>query len=228
VRDPWLRQHPMLLASRAPGNACLTGLTASLRGTQDRRVNRQSKGCGTVMRSAPYGLVSQWTADECVRQSIAGSFLSHGHETAAAAAAAFTLIIRLIIDGADVRSAALTCLDDLPRLVDVDTSETCAALAGACQAAVTGAPTPASVTSLGEGWVAEEALAIGLFAALVHGDDITAALTLAVTHSGDSDSTGSICGNLLGAAHGLGKLPEDLAARNEAAPLIAQLTAQLD
>jgi ADP-ribosylglycohydrolase len=36
------------------------------------------------------------------------------------------------------------------------------------------------------------------------------ALSLAVTHSGDSDSTGAICGNILGALHGDTALPPAL------------------
>ena len=36
------------------------------------------------------------------------------------------------------------------------------------------------------------------------------ALALSVTHSGDSDSTGAICGNILGARHGDGALPPEL------------------
>jgi ADP-ribosylglycohydrolase len=37
------------------------------------------------------------------------------------------------------------------------------------------------------------------------------ALALAVSHGGDSDSTGSICGNILGALHGETWLPAELA-----------------
>ncbi|MFN8027118.1 MAG: ADP-ribosylglycohydrolase family protein [Acidimicrobiia bacterium] len=55
------------------------------------------------------------------------------------------------------------------------------------------------IEALGAGWVAEEALAIGVYCALV-ATDLRAGLLLAVNHSGDSDSTGSIAGNLLGAA----------------------------
>ncbi len=63
--------------------------------------------------------------------------------------------------------------------------------------------------TLGGGWVGEEALAIGLCCALV-APDVRSGLLLAVNHSGDSDSTGSIAGNLLGAMHGLDALPQDL------------------
>ena len=47
--------------------------------------------------------------------------------------------------------------------------------------------------------MAEEALAIALFCALRHRDDFAAAIRAAVNHKGDSDSTGAICGNILGA-----------------------------
>ena len=52
---------------------------------------------------------------------------------------------------------------------------------------------------LGEGWVAEEALAIAVFCAVRYQDDFAKAIRVSVNHKGDSDSTGAICGNLLGA-----------------------------
>jgi ADP-ribosylglycohydrolase len=46
------------------------------------------------------------------------------------------------------------------------------------------------VTTLGRGWVAEEALAIGVYAALTAQGDFVRGVRNAVNHSGDSDSTG--------------------------------------
>src|SRR5256885_12103371 len=60
---------------------------------------------------------------------------------------------------------------------------------------------------MGKGFVAEEALAIGLYCALT-ARDFEDGIILAVNHSGDSDSTGSISGNLLGAASGVEAIPE--------------------
>nr|WP_312878542.1 ADP-ribosylglycohydrolase family protein [Lentzea indica] len=69
--------------------------------------------------------------------------------------------------------------------------------------------TPEEIESeLGGGWVGEEALAIGLHAALV-APDFASAVRVAVNHSGDSDSTGSICGNVLGARDGVAVIPGD-------------------
>ncbi len=67
--------------------------------------------------------------------------------------------------------------------------------------------TPETIETLGEGWVAEEALAISLYAALSFPDDFPAAVRLAVNHGGDSDSTGSITGSILGALLGMSAIP---------------------
>lgn len=69
-------------------------------------------------------------------------------------------------------------------------------------------PTPSqkAITQLGAGWIAEEALAVALYCSLV-ADNFRQGVLLAVNHSGDSDSTGSIAGNLLGAMHGDDAIP---------------------
>jgi ADP-ribosylglycohydrolase len=77
--------------------------------------------------------------------------------------------------------------------------ETLAALDAAVALADEGRPTPEMLSArLGAGWVGEQALAIAVCAALV-ARDVGDGVLLAVNHSGDSDSTGSICGNILGA-----------------------------
>jgi ADP-ribosylglycohydrolase len=60
---------------------------------------------------------------------------------------------------------------------------------------------------LGGGWVGEEALAIALYSALVAEDDFARAVRLAVNHSGDSDSTAAIAGNLVGLMVGVEGIP---------------------
>ena len=65
----------------------------------------------------------------------------------------------------------------------------------------------AAIHALGKGWVAEEALAIAIYCALRYGHDIAGALIAAVNHEGDSDSTGSITGNIIGAKIGYSNIP---------------------
>jgi ADP-ribosylglycohydrolase len=120
-----------------------------------------------------------------------------------------------VLVGAIVRGQALPDAIDttLQLLRDQDQhEETVQAIERAVEAAE-GTPSAATITSLGGGWVAEEALAMAIYAALAHPgpEDVLDALALAVTHSGDSDSTGAICGNILGALHGETALPPELA-----------------
>ena len=73
-------------------------------------------------------------------------------------------------------------------------------------------PSQAIVEGLGGAWIGEEALAIAVYCALVYPrhDQVLEALSLAVSHGGDSDSTGAICGNILGALHAAAALPRHL------------------
>jgi len=67
--------------------------------------------------------------------------------------------------------------------------------------------TQLQIGRLGEGWIAEEALAISLACALAYPEDWSSAVLLAVNHGGDSDSTGAITGALLGARLGMEAIP---------------------
>lgn len=60
-----------------------------------------------------------------------------------------------------------------------------------------------AIRELGQGWVAEETLAIAIYCSLKYSDDFDKAIIASVNHSGDSDSTGTVTGNILGAYLGL-------------------------
>ena len=65
-----------------------------------------------------------------------------------------------------------------------------------------------NIGHLGEGWTGEEALAIALYCSLKHFDCFEDAMIAAVNHGGDSDSTGAVTGNILGAAIGYEAIPQ--------------------
>ncbi|MGC3873452.1 ADP-ribosylglycohydrolase family protein [Halomonas sp. GXIMD04776] len=79
------------------------------------------------------------------------------------------------------------------------------------------APSPEGIDALGRGESAEEALAIAVWCALA-ASDYQQGVLWAVNHSGKSDSTGLLAGNLLGLRFGLPGLPtqwiEDLELRD--------------
>ena len=60
----------------------------------------------------------------------------------------------------------------------------------------------------GEGGHGDEALAIAFYCALKHFDSFEEAMIVAVNHGGESDSTGAVTGNILGAAVGYEAIPQ--------------------
>jgi ADP-ribosylglycohydrolase len=69
-------------------------------------------------------------------------------------------------------------------------------------------------------------LAIGVYCAL-KARDFRSGILLAVNHGGDSDSTGSIAGNLLGLIHGEAGIPATWLERLEAREVVAQVATDL-
>ena len=205
----WLIQQPALHSLRAPGNTCLS----ALRNMEHigRPATNNSKGCGGVMRVAPAGLVA-WRQDESVFGAFAWgtdfAALTHGHPTGSLTGGVLAALVFALIDGATLPEALITAKAILR--THAHHEETLAALELAEKLAANHTPaTPAheAIAQLGEGWIAEEALAISVYCALV-ARDLEHAVVLAVNHSGDSDSTGAIVGNLLGALHGDSAIPQ--------------------
>lgn len=209
-----LAAQEWLYARRAPGNACLSGLEARNMGTPGAPANPNSKGCGAVMRSAPFGLIPAHDVRTAFANAAACATQTHGHPSGFLSAGALAGLIRLLYGGTRIADA-------LPQVLELlaehdGHEEVSAALNQAIRAAESGpAPSAEVVETLGQGWVAEEALAIGVYCALVYepnrrGEPTWAlrdAIRLAVNHSGDSDSTGSICGNIMGVIFGQYALP---------------------
>ncbi|GGU02296.1 hypothetical protein GCM10010272_54360 [Streptomyces lateritius] len=227
VRTGWLRTLPWLYARRAPGNACLTGVAAGhvpdpcAPPGEPGPVNPQSKGCGTVMRSAPFGLTGG-SPSRAFALAAAASRITHGHPTAALSSGAFAAIVAYLLRGESRTGAVLRALELLRRHTGHE--ETTAALRAAVDLADEPcAPSAERVETLGAGWVAEEALAIAVHCFLAPTASVADALLLSVNHSGDSDSTGSICGNLLGAAVGDVRLPPQWLLLTEGRTAISQL-----
>ena len=198
---------------RAPGNTCLGALTAETPLGEPAR--NDSRGCGTIMRVAPVGLFG---GHDVAELAMTTSALTHGHRTGQEAAAAWALILNDVLDGATPEGAARAVLDRFG-------SETRHALEAALDAPRDGRPE--TVAGLGEGWIAEEALAIALYSALAS-SSFEEGLRIAVTHGGDSDSTGAIVSGLLGLMHPAEAMAHPWRREIECADLIDTLARDLD
>ncbi|MFK0001238.1 ADP-ribosylglycohydrolase family protein [Paenarthrobacter sp. NPDC090522] len=229
----WIDGQEVLKHRRAPGNACLSGLASGEMGTAARPVNADSKGCGTVMRSAPFGLIPHISPEAVAKLSMDAASLTHGHPAARLGAAAFSLLIHHIVAGSSVRTAttaALEYVDALPATAPELGGRITEALRLSAEGTTLG---PEELTTaLGEGWVAEEALAVGLYSVLLTAgrtpvEHFRAAIAVAINHSGDSDSTGSIAGNILGALYGEECLPPEWLDSLEAPDVIRGMAERL-
>jgi ADP-ribosylglycohydrolase len=204
LADGPLFEDLRLHEERAPGNTCISALRARVRarlqGKEVAKPLNDSKGCGGVMRVAPVGLV----ADEPWELGSRCAELTHAHPAGHESAGLLAEIVGEVVAGRSLAEAAARvwkyrrdqCHADTRRAIDR-------------AFALLHAGEPASselLETLGGGWVGEEALAIALYCALAC-PDLPSAMSLAVTHSGDSDSTGAIVGNLLGAALGEAAIP---------------------
>ncbi|MET7637391.1 ADP-ribosylglycohydrolase family protein [Streptomyces sp. NPDC005438] len=218
--DGWLAREEWLYSRRAPGNACLSGLQDARMGTVDQPKNPQSKGCGAVMRSAPFGLLVGWEPQLVFQIAVECAAQTHGHPTGYLSAGAFALIVHSLARGDSLDHGVQRALAQLAERPGHQ--ETSDALKHALGAVRQGLPNAARVEALGEGWIAEEALAMAVYCALV-AEDVRHGLLLAVNHGGDSDSTGSLCGNLLGAQHGETALPPGWVAEVEGRGTILEL-----
>jgi ADP-ribosylglycohydrolase len=215
----WLIGQDFLWQQRSPGYTCLTAIEAARPGSAAVPAN-DSKGCGGVMRVAPIGLAS----DDPFTVGGQAAALTHGHPSGYLAAGAFALMISELARGLDLPGAVQTAIGRLSRADGGE--ETTEALRAAVRAAERGPLAADMIGVLGEGWVAEEALAIATHCALT-ATGFRPGVLHAVNHSGDSDSTGAICGNLLGTSLGSGVIDDDLLGELEGRAVIGQVADDL-
>ncbi|MGW3469785.1 type VII secretion system-associated protein [Saccharopolyspora sp. NPDC000995] len=207
--DGWLIKQKGLFVRRAPATTTIQALHGYANGNQQgsftNRLN-DSKGCGGVMRAAPAGL---WSADsaEVFQVGAMTAVLTHGHPSGYLPAGALAVIVQQLLAGRSLPEAVDRALTELSTWDGHD--ETSAALRQAIELATAGTPTPEQIHEfLGEGWFGEQALAIAVCAALTHPESFADALVLAANHSGDSDSTAAICGNIMGATLTADAIPQ--------------------
>lgn len=210
----WLLNVPELFSRRAPGNTCLSAIENETEGTMKGPIN-DSKGCGGVMRVAPIGIYfagKNIPYDEVDMISAATAALTHGHELGYIPAATLAHILRKIAEeqNCSLEDAVVEAIGNTAKLfkgakhIDYFTE----LMNKAVELAQSDISDIDAIHQLGEGWVAEETLAIAVFSALKYDNDFDKAIRCSVNHNGDSDSTGAVTGNILGAYLGYEAIPQ--------------------
>ena len=206
----WLLDVPELYSRRAPGNTCLSALTGGSFEDYVKAKRNNSKGCGGIMRVAPIAVNYRINIEQLDMEGAQLAAITHGHSLGYMPAAVLVHIINrivfppeegamslkdIVIEARDTVKKLFTGdehLDELVRIIDL-----AAALSeNECTDDLD------NIHKLGQGWTAEETLGIAIYCALRHQDDFSAGVIAAVNHRGDSDSTGAVTGNILGALLG--------------------------
>lgn len=220
AKSGWLCRVPEMAASRAPGITCLHTLGNKQAGCTGESINH-SKGCGGVMRVAPIGLFYNRhpeLKDEIVfvdRLAAEAAALTHGHPLGYLTAAVLAHIVNRIVYGGctfgdGLKDIVLESIEYLKGYYSEQehTRELCDLIQKAIDLSQNEEDDLDNIHILGEGWVAEETLAIAVYCALKYQNDFSKALCVSVNHRGDSDSTGAVTGNILGAWVGYERIPE--------------------
>ena len=211
----WLVNFREFFSLRAPGGTCLSALESGGHGTIERPINH-SKGCGGVMRVAPIGAYfagkDRWTSDMADMAGAEAAAVTHGHELGYIPSAALVHIVYQLAsaENPDVHEAVRSSMEAMPKLFPdaVHMQDFLSLMEKAVNLSRQELDDREAIRQLGEGWVAEETLAIAAYCALRHADSFEDAIVASVNHNGDSDSTGAVTGNIVGTALGYGAIPD--------------------
>ena len=212
----WLLDVPELYSRRAPGNTCLSSLERIKRerfkpedGDYISDPQNDSKGCGGIMRVAPMGLapypnISMDTLDKEGAQLAA---ITHGHPLGYMSAAVLVHIVHQLVyseDNKTLKDIVVEAKDKISEIFEGEKylKELNDIIDLSIELSENNDTDLNNIHKLGEGWVAEETLGIALYCSLKYQNDFDKAITVSVNHNGDSDSTGSVTGNIVGAIVG--------------------------
>lgn len=216
-REPvsWISKLPQMYVRRVPGNTCLSALYDG-GGSLQKPINN-SKGSGGVMRIAPIPLFMATrrlnNKDYVMRVCAEAAAITHGHPLGWLSAAAMGYLLYDIMLNFSLSFALADTIQTLQRVFGnyPETKVMVEKLEEAeREADITGWSSDVNLniefgtSSLGEGWVGEETLALGLFYVLAcQGRGVDLCLLNAVKHKGDSDTVGSVAGQIWGAYFGV-------------------------
>jgi len=197
---------------RAPGNACMTGCRSLARGEPWRSAGvADSKGCGSVMRVAPVGLLYADDPARLVEVARAQSLLTHRHPAAVVGSAAMATLVAFALDRTppgEMLQAVRERLGELPPDLDACLAKVPELIDAPPEHAL-------SADGFGEAWTAEDAVASALYCFLRSPEDFERVVLTATNTDGDSDSIACMAGALAGAYVGIDGIRSAWTARVE-------------
>ena len=166
------------------------------------------------MRVAPLALAYPVTSIDLLDMEGAEiAAITHGHPLGYMSAAVLTHIINRVVFSDKRESLKSIILEAKQKTVELfSTNRYLKALTDIMELAMELSENDDTdrnnIHHIGEGWVAEETLGIAIYCSLKYQNDFSAGVTASVNHRGDSDSTGAVTGNILGALLGFDNIDD--------------------
>ena len=232
----WLLDVPELYSRRDPGNTCISALNDGTKYYDYVEAKRNnSHGCGGIMRVAPLAVnYQQQDIEQLDMEGAQLAAITHGHSLGYMPSAVLTHIINRIVfppEGSrmTLKEIVQEARDTISKIFagDPHLPELVAIIDCALDLSENSLNDLDNIHQLGEGWVGEETLGISLYCALRHQDDFSAGIIAAVNHNGDSDSTGAVTGNILGALLGYERIADQWKKDLELSDVILEIAEDL-
>lgn len=219
VKNPecWIYNLKEMHSLRAPGNTCISALSTIVVG---REPMNSSKGCGGIMRTAPVALFGAVDGrigiEDAMVLAADAAEITHQHPLGWLPSALEAYIIYRFLQNEsptvdDFKAYMAEGYQVMERLFTsvMDSINELHALTDHALSLINNdRPDVENIDTIGEGWVGDEAFAIAIYCSAKYFDDFEQAMIASVNHKGDSDSTGAVTGNILGAIVGYDAIPQ--------------------
>lgn len=213
-----------LYSRRAPGNTCISSLASGQKGSVEDPIN-DSAGNGAAMRVAPIGLLYHQDPKLAFKIAVKDAAMTHGHEGGYLSAGFHSALIASIINGKSLPKAIEASMDILKTYKKHE--HLTGLLNKAIKLSESETPQEEALPTLGRGTRGDEAMAIAIYSALKNPDSYKNAVFTAINHAGDSDTTGAITGNIMGAYLGTDAMPRAWKENIELSHVIKRLSENL-
>lgn len=239
ISRSWLSNVASLWSQRAPGMTCMDAMHQISFG-DGSPVGNDSKGCGGVMRVAPLGIYAAAHPD-VMASNVAGNLagaaaeITHKHLLSTFSSMALAMIVAECIKEDDMNrekfkeiviDRVFKSLGQRFRRNDA-LADLFNLILKAMYHGTSKDSEEIAIRDIGQGWVAEETLAIAIFSVMRHIDNFEKCVVCSVNHGGDSDSTGAVAGNIIGAILGYSAIPEKYLANLEVKDVIVSVADDL-
>jgi len=197
--------------TRAPGHTVTEAIRTLEMGIPWQEAGvPHAKGCGSAIRVAAVGYLYQRDPDRLRAVAHATGIATHSHPVADAGTLAAAYLVKLALDGTPPdeyidRTLAFAggISPDFDRRMN------------SVKEILNHPDEFTAITYLGDGWVADETVAMATYCAIRHPNDYKAAVRRSVNIPGDSDSVGCVAGGIVAARVSLQGIPMEWVQRLE-------------